>query len=67
MIAVEDRGKLLKTITMRCDEQLAAAIDREQRARERASGVPLSRGVLARLLVEEALGLREQPPTRARE
>lgn len=61
---IRDRGKLLDAITIRCDESLTRAIDAEQRRREAASGVPLSRGVLVRLLVEEALGLVD---ARARE
>lgn len=59
------RGKLTATVTMRCDEELLRRLDEEQRRRERELGVPLSRGVLIRLLIEERLGPR--PDARARE
>lgn len=57
-----ERGKLLTSVAMRADEPLVDALDGEQRARETATGVPLSRGLLVRLLAEEALGLRAPPP-----
>lgn len=62
------RGKLVIVLTIKCDEALAAALDEEQRDREVQTGVPLSRSVVGRLLLEERLGLRERAsPPRARE
>lgn len=60
-----ERGKFDETLTMRCDELLMERIEQEMRRREAVSGVPLSRSVMARILVEEALGIRPSACARA--
>lgn len=57
------RDKLTVSVTIKCDAKLAAEIERVQQARERALGLPLSRSLVVRLLLEECLGIRE-PATR---
>lgn len=55
------RGKLDTSVTVRVDDSLREAIDREQRRRESETGVALSRAVIVRLLVEERLHLKPVP------
>lgn len=57
------RGKLIKPVTLKIDDALREALDREQRARENAAGIALSRSITIRLLLEEVLGLRPAPKT----
>lgn len=55
MSAERPREKLTIPITVKCDESMVAALDRLQRERERELGVPLTRGVLIRLLLQAQL------------
>lgn len=52
------RGKLVTPVTLKVDDQLREALDREQRAREQKTGIALSRSMTIRVLLEECLGLR---------
>lgn len=52
------RGKLITPVTLKVDDRLREALDREQRARENETGIALSRSITIRLLLEESLGLR---------
>ena len=52
------RGKLITPVTLKVDDRLRDALDREQRAREQETGIALSRSMTIRVLLEEVLGLR---------
>lgn len=65
MMTSEPRGKLIVTITLKCDELLAEKIDARQRERERETGVPLSRSLIAREILDEWFewfGIRYKKP-----
>ena len=49
------REKLTIAVTVKCDESMVAALDKLQRERERELGIPLTRGVLIRLLLQAQL------------
>lgn len=53
-----ERGKLNVPVTVKCDDALIAALDALLRKRENELGVPLSRGMFVRMLLEEYLGFR---------
>lgn len=60
------RGKLLAYVAVRIDDHLREAIDGEQRRRERELGVPLTRALTVRLLLEEALVASASSPGESR-
>jgi predicted transcriptional regulator len=53
--------KLTTAFAVRCGPALAERLDEMQRERERATGVPLSRALFVRLLLEELAGLKCTP------
>ncbi len=63
------RGKLSAAVTVKCDDALLSRLDARVRELEREKGVPLSRGMVIRMALEEHLGLRraDSDPVRARE
>lgn len=67
----EERGKLDRSLTIKCDDALLERFAAYQSRREALTGASFSRSVLARILIEEAIGARETPPVvalaRARE
>jgi hypothetical protein len=53
-----EREKLTIAVTVKCDESMVAALDNLQRERELELGIPLTRGVLIRLLLRAQLGTK---------
>lgn len=57
----EARGKFEKALTVKCDDALLEQLAAYQSRREALTGAPLLRSVLVRVLIEEAIGMREPP------